>query len=802
MLYLSGVFMSKKQINKRKNQETPRQENTTIPNHESSENFAAHFEEICDQIDHHVLAASRLVSRLDPLQILQRAFTEYAVLTLGESAESEIPEAGAIARRMIDYVQCLIVSTPPSKDGYEKMTEDLWAELGKHIDEVFSLLLPYFIVATSKRQMEESYDDEWEKLFTRAQMNWCFVKGDRHLNHMYAHFKPLLETHNEVFIKLFGISANQFVDEIEKIKNALTYGLFDSVSEISQLHRRFFDRLEEDPLDNFNAPDIGNFFRDKLKEFDYLERFEEALGKFIGLDLFDLEKVTDLPSGLLDNLAWEPGENVEFLTQEPYKGWPLNLWPTWNRPFLEVEGKYYCFDLYSLSDNLYRAIQKMIYRLEPSYKETWNRNQQAVSEQLPLTLFSNLLPGATILPNIHYRWKTGQTQSLNWSECDGLVIYDDHLFILEVKAGAFTYTPPATDAPAFIESIKSLLLKPVKQGQHFLDYLRSSKSVPIFDESHNQLGTLSNNDFRVTTICCITLDQITELSAKSGHLQAVEGGVKGGNIWTVSIDDLRVYADLLGNPLQFLHFIEQRHKAFDSHEIILDDELDHLGLYLHHNCYARHAQKRFPRSDLAVWVGYTDEIDKYYSSLLSGEEASSPNQEMPEILRQVLTILAAKKSHGRARVASKLLDMSGKARNDFGQMVDEGLSRTQLRKRPQPFSILGEVKITGYCHLSELRFTNSFNIKEHVMANMLLVNESERLLLELYFDSDLRLTNVEYCILTENDIEKYGKENIEKIAGRLAHQRIEKAREIKKIGRNDPCPCGSGRKYKHCHWGM
>ncbi len=21
-----------------------------------------------------------------------------------------------------------------------------------------------------------------------------------------------------------------------------------------------------------------------------------------------------------------------------------------------------------------------------------------------------------------------------------------------------------------------------------------------------------------------------------------------------------------------------------------------------------------------------------------------------------------------------------------------------------------------------------------------------------------------------------------------------------KVGRNDPCPCGSGKKYKHCHW--
>jgi preprotein translocase subunit SecA len=23
--------------------------------------------------------------------------------------------------------------------------------------------------------------------------------------------------------------------------------------------------------------------------------------------------------------------------------------------------------------------------------------------------------------------------------------------------------------------------------------------------------------------------------------------------------------------------------------------------------------------------------------------------------------------------------------------------------------------------------------------------------------------------------------------------------EVPKVGRNDPCPCGSGKKYKHCH---
>jgi preprotein translocase subunit SecA len=31
---------------------------------------------------------------------------------------------------------------------------------------------------------------------------------------------------------------------------------------------------------------------------------------------------------------------------------------------------------------------------------------------------------------------------------------------------------------------------------------------------------------------------------------------------------------------------------------------------------------------------------------------------------------------------------------------------------------------------------------------------------------------------------------------------MEKAKPVRtgpKVGRNDPCPCGSGKKYKHCH---
>jgi preprotein translocase subunit SecA len=33
-------------------------------------------------------------------------------------------------------------------------------------------------------------------------------------------------------------------------------------------------------------------------------------------------------------------------------------------------------------------------------------------------------------------------------------------------------------------------------------------------------------------------------------------------------------------------------------------------------------------------------------------------------------------------------------------------------------------------------------------------------------------------------------------------QKLEPVRNEMKVGRNDPCPCGSGKKYKSCHGAM
>ena len=60
---------------------------------------------------------------------------------------------------------------------------------------------------------------------------------------------------------------------------------------------------------------------------------------------------------------------------------------------------------------------------------------------------------------------------------------------------------------------------------------------------------------------------------------------------------------------------------------------------------------------------------------------------------------------------------------------------------------------------------------------------------------------LDFC---EYKIENVSKEQLEiiiKYSNKIKEKRIDNylvERKMKKIGRNEPCPCGSGKKYKKC----
>lgn len=623
--------------------------------------------------------------------------------------------------------------------------------------------------------------------------------------------EDLFRPHTDVLQELFGISGDQFVTEINKIWYALSFGIQDLKEDLKQFQHDTMDAIDKKikHLSSDSKPNLSELMVEVIQENDWEDRQDDISRRFTGMDPFDVQKMTVLPEKLLEKLSWHPGEDKDFFADGEFCGWPLRIWPVFKRPFIRLGGRYYCFDLNNLFDNLYRVMQRIIMHLKPDYQETWNTIQKRQSENLPLQYLERLLPGAKVMKEVFYRGKSDKGVT-GWCEADGLLIYDDHLFIVEARGGAFTYTPPATDFQAYIASLENLVLKPAKQGQRFLNYLKSDESVLLFDSDHNQIDELRKSDFRRITICAVTVDPFTELAAQIQHLHKIGVDVGDEPVWAISLDDLRIYTDIFENPLIFLHYVEQRMQAFHSNIIQCDDELDHLGLYFNHNHYSTYAKELHNNSDARInFAGYRSEIDKFFNvRMLDPNTPCTLRQNTPAHLQKIVEILSRSNKPGRSAVAAYLLDMAHTPRKQVVSDINQELKKQTTTKRPIPLSTHGDVKLTIFCWTEHSGPRNSVLARNHARVIVVMNNDPQRLLMELSYSlagelQDVNWTWVELAGIPPGQLPRLRQKANELRQKRIAQTTAERRKTTgrhRKIGRNEPCPCGSDKKYKRCCW--
>lgn len=758
--------------------------------------MAEHLPTIIAEIDDLVAQIAEQVARLPGERLLHRAWWEFAMINTIRDAPSEFDWLAAM--RMIDYVQSVIASVKPVKNIAQEVSEEEWKVLSERVKTLFSrLTMEYQIALTAfKAKENKDLDMELEEFRYRAETMWMNIRGQRYHNHEKQALEDILLPHSDVFLQLFGIDAQTLIDEFDKILAKLSRGLMDMMVEFENFRADTLNRMEE----LAKEPELADIeaLRDKVFEDPSLEaRRQRVEGKLFGLDLFDVAKNTNLPNALLDELAWSPGEEEDFFAPGPFRGWPLREWPTMKRPFMRLQDRTLCFDMFVLFDGLYRVMQRIVFRLAPAYKTTWNERQKAVSEDLPFRYLTQLLPGAQVFRPVYYRWKAG-AGAAQWNEADGLVIYDDHLIVIEVKAGAFTYTSPATDLPAHIASLENLARSPASQGNRFVDYLESAPEVVIADCNHNEIGRLQRSTFRHVTICAVTLDPFTALAARAHHLKKIGVDIGTRPVWLLSIDDLRVYADLIGDSLTFLHFIEQRMIAGQSELVDLNDEMDHLGLYLQENNYAMYAAE-LVGSDTAKlhFDGYRTPIDEYYLAVLRGEPAVAPRQKMPPRIAEIIQFLNKSQKPGRSVIASFLLDASGDYRETIARFIDEQIKWNAEFERPKPLSTYGDHAFTLWTWSPSVKRDSEFALR-HTKAVVAATHEKARLMIELEFDADSVIADVHWHDVSLQGLSDVERAKVEEAGTALRQERVATAMRDRKVGRNDPCPCGSGLKYKKC----
>jgi hypothetical protein len=769
-------------------------------------NAVALYPKIINEINALVEFIAKTVSELPPDILLHRAWWEFAKRAIAIESESDINIDDSIAYRMIDYIQSIIASVKPAENLRDEVTENEWIILREKVGKLFRIInMDYHIVKTAHAKADEpEHNDEVEEFYYKAQLYWCNVRGDRYQAHDIPYLKEMFLPHSEIILELFGITAQDFVFEFEKIWRSLTFGIIEVYDEMETFRKDTLHAVEEHLKTNTAQKNVElpELMKNIINENGWQKRQERILGRFFGFDLFDIKKITTLPSELIDELTWGQGEDTEFFAPGEFQGWPLRIWPVFKRPLIRLNGRIFCFDLQGIFDNIYRVMQRIILRLKPAYKDTWNLIQQKQSEDLPLKYFRKLLPNSIIYHSVYYKWHADHLQNnKKWCEADGLVIYDDYLFIVESKAGAFTYTSPADDFPAYIQSIENLVLKPTNQGKRFLDYLSSEEAVSIFNKDHKKIGELRKSNFRQIIICPVTLDPFTEIAAQVQHLHKIGVDVGSHPIWAMSIDDLRVYADVFDNPLFFLHYVDQRILSFKSEIIQADDEFDHLGLYFEHNNYSQYALELQESTNAEInFTGYRTEIDKFFLERLYNPTAPCPlKQDMPIRISEIIVYLSKCNKFGRAKLSAYILDLDGTTRKQISDSIEQELLAQPTNLRPKPISAHGGIAFTIFCYRNPYVQRYAQHALDHANVVQLINSDRERLLIELSYSNKLVLTDIHWQWVELAAIPGSRLPKLQHDAEELRKRRVNNARaQHPKIGRNDSCPCGSGRKYKKC----
>jgi hypothetical protein len=763
--------------------------------------------DVVSEIDTLVKSIILIVQALPPEKLLHRAWTEMFMSSRHIEVEADVRAKDALAMRMIDYIQSIIAATPPNATQKSEVSQEDWDHLSELVDKLFKKInFEYPVCARAKRKLStEQHDAEMEDFQFKAQLHWCNVRGNDYQIHQVQAIADLITPQSDLIEKRFQISAALLIQSMQKIWHSLIYGINDAFETVDKIRLATCDEMEKIKLDSTltNGKNMHELLQISLERLGCKDEFEKGMSTLFGMDLFDVGLLTNLPNDFLDEFSWSPGQDTEFLAPGEFSGWPLRVWPIFKRPFIKISNRYYCFDASCLFDNFYRQIEKKIYTTSEKEKQQWIATRKVVSENLPIEYLKKLMPSATVYQEAYYPYQETPKSKINWCEADSLIIYNDHLFLVEVKAGAFTYTSPANDLPAYISSIKSLVQSPSQQGLRFLKYLNSSDEVAIFDSNNgNNIATIKKSDFRHITICAITLDVFTEIAAQAQHLNKIGVEIGSNLIWPISLSDLRVYSDIFTNSLEFLHFIENRIRANSSKHLELNDELDHLGLYLEHNNYAMHADEIHNTYATGTFIfnGYRSEIDRFLSTVAQERSyPATPTQKMPSRLREAIDFLDNSDLPLRALIASYLLDLGGDWREQLFNWVEDEINIIPARGRCVPVSTHGETRLTIFVGISGQTQLNRDLALRHAKTVMVGVQEIDRTILLLHYSEKGILNHLDYTLLNAKEISPDELENFKIAAEQLKEKRIIQSRiQLGKIGRNEPCPCGSGKKYKRC----
>lgn len=745
--------------------------------------YIEEYSKIKKRIDEKIQKIKNEISICNPLMLLKFTKDMAMLSQMNKFSELDYTNEENVVIKAQEYIQSILVSSENHFNHTEsdEEQEKRWHLVLADIEDLYNEFVYFYHYWSAFKKDTGEISDEMMHYIVEYQMLYL-VRGNRYQVFELEPLKNLLPIHNDVLVELFGVTADQVIEGLVKLEYSMSQGLADAWMDMGEKYNEFCEKVElgEDPESAIeDAQDIMNPIVEKI--------FGEALN--------NISRVTGWDFRLIDALSLGIGECNSFFDGTEFSGWPIMEMPTKKKPFIRIDGVSYGFDYYSLFDNIYRALQKEIFRIKPEYVDTWSKRQNLASENMIKCLFLKLLPGATAYTGNYYPVGNSLKQM---NENDVLIIYENYLFIIEVKAGSFPQTPPINDFDAHIKAYTKLAQEADSQCSRTIKYIDGHQPALFYDvDKHKKFEINSISEFKEIYSFSVTVDNFNDFAAKAEKSNFITLSSK---TIVISYDDLLAYEKYFDSPIYFLHFLKQRKLAMDIPQIALNDELDHLGMYLKHNMYSITASE-YSAEQRMYWYGYRQELDDYFCRLyLPGLNPKKPIQDIPHEIKEILQLLEQGIEKNKIDVAHFLLNMSSEAKKDFCKAIHHALSRQPEIGRMVAMSAFSEIKYCLFVSTTGIKAWNLSERQDYVLSAILSNKSMPIMWINLDYDKDGNLLDVNgkelsYCDILANDIDRLKELSVEYAKSRIASYQRQNHR---KVGRNDLCPCGSGKKYKMC----
>ncbi len=462
-------------------------------------------------------------------------------------------------------------------------------------------------------------------------------------------------------------------------------------------------------------------------------------------------------------------------------------------PLLRMpSGEFLSLQSYSLAEAIYEAPFYWMAQ-DKSYLPTLTKNRGDFAENFVAERLS------LVFGNEHVRLNVDifETKAAKVSDIDVLVVWGNRVVIVQAKSKRLTLESRKGNDQVIRDDFKKAVQIAYNQG--------AACAKCLFDKRY-RLATPDGRevvlpqDIKEIYVFCVVSDHYPSLSFQARQFLQTENIDRVQAPLVMDVFALDAMTEMLQSPLQFLSYVNRR--ANYAEQLMASQELTILGYHLTKNLWVQ------PDVDLMhLGDDFSAGLDIAMAVRRSGVQgAATPDGVLTRFgkttVGRVVKEIEARPDSATIDLGFLLLAMSEQAVTEMSRAVDRLAARTRAdgKLHDATFAFREGSGITFHCtdeptHVAGPRLESYCTLRKY--------REKAKEWFGLCMSStgpDVRFgVSLVFPWIQNEEMDEKTKGMQAPVPIDQALQALMRGRNrTKKIGRNDPCPCGSGRKYKKC----